>query len=897
MHRSGTSAIAGALRLFGLRARPEDRDCAPENGRGHFESRALSSFDERLLNALGGSWDRPPRLTPGWEQAPELEESRRLALDAFRVEFGSDPCPVVFTDARLSLLLPFWREVLGRPLVAVLACRNPLEVAASLQARDGLRPAVGLALWDRYQRSALEAARGLPLFVTHFEQLLDHRERWTGELRAFLGRAGVRTADPDPDGLLDWLDPALRRQPSAAAGPGSLLPAQAGLCQRLESLAGPHQRFMPPRLEAADEWTSELLEARSDAAAAWKGLLWAAGLIEEHAAKPIAAVLGVSSPAVRKDPPTAPPYPANATEDGDAYLAWRAARGLATRIPGKADVLAGRGLPRPRTRAPEVPPRFSVVVPVFGPPVWVLQRCVASVLAQTFPSFELCLCDDGSESSEITAVLDEIARLDPRVKVTALPSRGGISAATNHASSLACGEFVVFLDHDDELEPQALEFLAEAAEAEPAADVLYSDEDKTDETGALFAPAFKPDWAPDILLSTAYLCHVLVVRRSLVQELGGLRSEFDGSQDYDLMLRATERARSIVHVPEVLYHWRVMAGSAAGATTSKPWAYEAGRRAVEDAVARRGEDAVVESTVVPGLYHVRRRVRGEALLSVIVPFRDDPALLSQCVDAVLSAGGYEHVELVLVDNGSVLPETGSLLDRLAEDPRIVLLEEPGPYSWSGINNAAAREVSGDLLLFLNNDIEAITRGWLSALVEHAQREEVGAVGGRLLYPDRTVQHVGVVIGMSNGAAHVLQGLPADSPGYLSWAYMTRDCSAVTGACLMTRRDIFESIDGFSEDLPVAFSDVDYCLRLRRSGRLVVYTPLAELVHHESRTRGHADDALELPRLIARWAGEIAQGDPYYSPHLSLWRPWCPLSTPEEDEQWTTFRSKLKLLQS
>ena len=516
------------------------------------------------------------------------------------------------------------------------------------------------------------------------------------------------------------------------------------------------------------------------------------------------------------------------------------------------------------------------------------------MLDQTFPSFELCLCDDGSDRPELAATLVEMVGLDPRIRVTALQARGGISAATNQAMSLARGEFVVFLDHDDELEPRTLELLAEAADAEPYADVLYSDEDKVDESGGLFAPAFKPDWAPDILLSTAYLCHVLAVRRSLVEELGGLRSEFDGSQDYDLMLRATERARRIVHVPEVLYHWRVIAGSAAGATTSKPWAYEAGRRAVENAMARRGEEAVVETTAIPGLYHVRRRVRRRTRQRDRA-VRDHPALLTRCADAVLEAGGYDRVELALVDNGSVLPETATVLDRLSEDPRVVLLEEPGPYSWSGINNAAVREATGDILLFLNNDVEATTAGWLSALVEHAQRDEVGAVGARLLYPDRTVQHVGVVIGMSNGAAHVLQGLPADSPGYLAWAYMTRDCSAVTGACLMTRRDVFDSLGGFSEELPVAFSDIDYCLRLRRSGRLVVYTPLAALVHHESRTRGHADDALELPRLIARWAGEIARGDRYYSPHLSLWRPWCPLSTPEEDEQWETFSSKLALL--
>ena len=348
MHRSGTSAIAGVLRLFGLRVSERgDLNCGPENVRGQLDSHTLSGFDERLLNTLGGSWDRPPALSPGWEQLPELEGSRRLALDAFDVAFGSDPGPVVFNDPRLSLLLPFWRELLGRPLIAVLVCRDPLEVAASLQARDGLRPALGLALWDRYQRSALQAVRELPLFVAHLEQVLGQPERWARELRAFFSSAGVRTVDPDPSALSNWLDQELPRRRLEPASGEALLGGQASLCERLESLAGPHARFMTPPLEAEDDWTSELLEARSDALTSWKGLLRAADLIEQHAPEPIAAALGVSEGPSRRDPPAAPPYPANATEDGEAYMEWRAVRGLATRLPSKADVLAGLGLPAP----------------------------------------------------------------------------------------------------------------------------------------------------------------------------------------------------------------------------------------------------------------------------------------------------------------------------------------------------------------------------------------------------------------------------------------------------------------------------------------------------------------------------------------------------------------------
>ncbi|HEV2360603.1 MAG TPA: glycosyltransferase, partial [Acidimicrobiales bacterium] len=270
--------------------------------------------------------------------------------------------------------------------------------------------------------------------------------------------------------------------------------------------------------------------------------------------------------------------------------------------------------------------------------------------------------------------------------------------------------------------------------------------------------------------------------------------------------------------------------------------------------------------------------------------------LTQCFDSICESPGYERFQVVLVDNGSKLPETAAILDRLAGDPRVLVLEEPGPFNWSKMNNDAAAMADGDLLLFMNNDVEATTEEWLLALVEHAQRPEVGAVGSRLLYPNRTIQHAGVVIGMHEGAGHVLQDIDESSPGYLSWAFMNRNCTALTGACLMTRRDVFEEMGGFSLDLPISFSDIDYCLKLREAGHLVVYTPLSELVHHESRTRGHTDDKLEIPRYLSKWRDQIAAGDPYYHPSLSRWRSWCPLSTEEEDRLWERFLLKLERLQ-
>ncbi len=654
----------------------------------------------------------------------------------------------------------------------------------------------------------------------------------------------------------------------------------------------------PPELPPVDAWSAELLESLRETNQLWNGLVWAAEVLDTRAADDVLTAAGVPGTAGRRVGGEGAHLPAgsdevgprlDATSDTAAYHDWLAAHGMPSRLPALA--LAPATAPPDPTggRAP----LFSILVPVFRTPLWALERCVGSVLAQTHADFELLLSDDASGQPELEARMAQLCERDVRVRAVFCEARGGISAATNAALREARGEFVVFLDHDDELAPHALERMAAAVAADLLADVLYSDEDKCDEQGNLFTPSLKPDWSPDCLLSCAYMCHLLVVRRSLVERVGGLRSEFDGAQDHDLMLRATEAARSVAHVPEILYHWRVLAGSAAGDTGAKPWAYEAGRRAIADAMARRGEEATVEDSVIAGTFHVRRAVRGEPLVSVIVPFRDEPALLSQCYESICEAPGYDRYELVLIDNGSVLPETAAILDRLAADPRVVLLEEPAPFNWAAINNDAAALASGELLLFLNNDIEATTEGWMRALVEHAQRPEVGAVGARLLYPDRTVQHVGVVVGMHAGAAHVLQDIPEGSPGYLSWAFMTRDVSAVTGACLMTRRSAFEQVGGFSADLPIAFNDIDFCLKLRDKGYLVVFTPLAELVHHESRTRGHTDDEVELPRYISRWKHVLTAGDPYYNPNLSMWRLWCPLALPEEEQLWRSFRSNLE----
>jgi len=540
---------------------------------------------------------------------------------------------------------------------------------------------------------------------------------------------------------------------------------------------------------------------------------------------------------------------------GEAYDSW-----VERHAPGAAEIAslrAGAELLQPS-------PLFTVVVPVHEIAEPLLRRCIDSVRAQAWERWELCAVDDGSRAPHVWETLQSYAGADARVRVDRLPASGGIVAATSRALEMARGDFVAFLDHDDELAPEALLAVAARLADEPGLDLVYSDEDKLDDAGRRVEPFFKPEWSPDLLLSMNYANHLTVVRRSLVEEVGGLRAGFDGSQDYDLLLRLVERTRRIGHVPRVLYHWRKMEGSEAAVRGAKGYAHVSAKRALEEALARRGLRGRVETTI-PGLYTVRYQIAGEPLVSIVMPTRDKASVLRSCVESIERRTSWRRWELVVVDNGSTEPEALRYLDELGRRHRV--LRDPRPFNWSALNNAAARQARGELLLFMNNDMEVISEDWMAAMIEHAQRPEVGAVGARLLYPDGHVQHAGVVLGIGPVASHAFKYLPDGEPGYAWLGHVVRDVSAVTGACMMTRKDLFARTGGFDERLPVAFNDVDYCLRLREEGLLVVYTPLARLYHHESMTRRDLHPPEDEALMKARWSCAL-RDDPYYSPHLS-----------------------------
>jgi GT2 family glycosyltransferase len=508
-------------------------------------------------------------------------------------------------------------------------------------------------------------------------------------------------------------------------------------------------------------------------------------------------------------------------------------------------------------------PCISIITPVFDTPVEWLTECVESVLNQIYEKWELILVDDASTNPETLRLLPELAARDTRILLAKDPERGGISAASNCGLSMAQGDWVAFLDHDDILEPDALFQNVKWLQDHPDADLIYSDEDKLTEQG-FDTPIFKPDWSPDYFLSCNYVCHLTLVRRELVREVGGFRSEFDGAQDYDLFLRITERTDRIHHIARVLYHWRRSPSSTADNIRRKPGSLDTGRQALEAHLARRHWPGHVTVDWRTHAYWVKRELTEAKRISLIIPVRDRIDLLARCLESVISKTTYAPYEIVVVDNDSQSAEAREYFARLEHR----VLHFSGPFNYSAINNFAVENCDSPWLLFLNDDIEVIDQNWLTIMAEHVQRPEVGAVGPRLLYPDDTVQHAGVVVGVGGIAEHAFRGLPAESPGVCRQLQMTRNYSAVTGACLLTRRDVFEEIGGFDEErLPVAFNDVDLCLKMRRAGYLIVYTPFAKLYHHESASRRRSVEALETEVMRERWP-EYLQRDPYYNPNLS-----------------------------
>lgn len=541
-----------------------------------------------------------------------------------------------------------------------------------------------------------------------------------------------------------------------------------------------------------------------------------------------------------------------------------------------------------QTLALPLQPSISIILPVYNTPEKFISRAIDSVRAQIYPHWELCIADDASTAPHVKPLLEHYRRIDSRIRVTLRSENGHIAAASNSALSLATGDYIALLDHDDELRPHALAEVVTVINRQPDLQLIYSDEDMIDEDGNRFDPFFKPDWMPDLLIGHNYLCHFSVCRADKLRAIGGWRAGFDGAQDWDLQLRISEQIppTQIVHIPKILYHWRAVAGSTALSTSEKDYVVDAARKAIADHFARTKQKA--EILHLPG-NHWRARYTLPSptpLVSLIIPTRNGLTYLRRCVESILEKTTYPNFEIIIADNDSDDATTRAYLQGLAKaasaktaDGRVIALRVhpyPGPFNYSAINNSSVREARGEFVALLNNDLEVITPDWLEELVSHAARPGIGCVGPMLYYPNNTLQHAGVVLGIAGHAGHAFKGLKRGTPGYKNHARLVKNYSAVTGACLVVRKSIYEQVGGLDEvGLAIALSDVDFCLKVLAAGYRNLWTPFAELYHHESATRGYEDS----PEKMARFARErevlrqrwlpLLERDPAYNPNLTI----------------------------
>jgi len=514
-------------------------------------------------------------------------------------------------------------------------------------------------------------------------------------------------------------------------------------------------------------------------------------------------------------------------------------------------------------------PKMSIIVPVYNSDPVFLDDCIESVVGQYYEDWELCLYDDASTRIETLECLERwSARNDDRIKVAFGKENRHISASSNEAIKMSSGEYIGFLDHDDELSLNALSEIAGIINDHPDAELIYSDEDKIDEAGNRSMPFFKPDWSPELLMSVNYINHFCVIRREAGNQAGWFRLGYEGAQDHDLFLRISRQSGNIYHVPKILYHWRAVEGSTAMDVNEKEYCGDAGVKSISDMLAANGESATVEAGAIPTEYIVRYKVNGTPRISIIIPFRDEAGLLKNCLDRLLETSSYPDYEIILISNNSEEAETLEYLDGL-DDPRVRIFNRDIPFNYSKINNWAAEQATGEYLLFLNNDTEVITSTWIEDMLGYAQRPEIGAVGSKLLFRDGTIQHSGVILGIGGFADHIFAGVPENTGTAFGRDTWSRNYLAVTAACLMVKKEKFESVGGFDEEFVVCGSDVELCLRLYKAGYRNVYLAFVKLYHYEAQTRRSWVDPKDIECSKIHYAEFLQNGDPYYNENLSL----------------------------
>lgn len=534
-------------------------------------------------------------------------------------------------------------------------------------------------------------------------------------------------------------------------------------------------------------------------------------------------------------------------------------------------------LARQRQEVFENGPCFSIAVPLYQTKEKYLREMIESVQAQTYTNWELCLADGSGREHSLQPVVGEYIAKDKRIKYCLLDSNEGIAGNTNEALKMADGDFVVLTDHDDLLSPEALYQCAKAVQKEPQTDVIYSDEDKVDMSGKkFFEPHFKSDYNIDLLCTMNYICHLFVVRKDVMERAGLFESCYDGAQDHDFILRCTEKAEHIVHIPKVLYHWRCHAQSTSENPESKLYAFENGCKAVKAHYDRIGIPAEVEQGPFYGMYRTHYLWKEQPLVSILIPNKDHVADLKKCMDSIEEKSTYRNFEFIIVENNSTEEETFAYYKEIEKRDNVRVLYYKEEFNYSRINNFGAKEANGEYVLLLNNDTEMIEPDSIKEMLDVCMRPDVGIVGAKLIFEDNTIQHAGVIIGFGGVAGHAFIGQDRDDNGYFSRIISVQDLSAVTAACLMVRQSVFDEVEGLNEEFKVAFNDIDFCLKVRKAGYLVVYNPYAQFYHYESKSRGQEDSADKVARFQQetglfgeRWGELLENGDPYYNPNLTL----------------------------
>jgi len=873
MHRSGTSLTADLLRRVGVNLGDRLLPGSRGNIRGHFEDLEILEFHREILRSQGFHPD-------GWVRQSEIPVPETFVEPAREIIGKKSQSSLWgWKEPRTSLFLEFWRELLPEAGF-IFVYRSPWEVADSLYRRGTDRavldaPELAILSWIHYNTNILKFCDRHPekCAIVHLHKVAHSP---ADVISAINERFNLQLSPPEASPFEAEL---LKTEISETFRPGIIkrfYPEAVDLYLALDARATPLNGepalswASPPASLSPKDWAiSDWLEIRqrenqnrrleTELERTHTRLHDAQIDLERYRAQ----VKILSSRRGKTDSKSAVPFlPPHQPPLLTPYEAWlrvnrwngKAKRDLEERLETVADKL----------------PKISIIMPVYNPPLEFLRRAIASVTGQVYKNWELCIADDRSTDPEIHSLLETIAEENPKVKVIFRDENGNISKATNTAIEMADGEFLLFLDHDDELTPDALGEVGVYLAEHPDTDILYSDDDKIDTDGRRFSPQFKPDYSPELLLSYMYFGHLLTVRKSLCDRLGGMRHRFDGSQDYDFVLRASELTRNIAHLPLILYHWRVLPGSTAASGAAKPDSFAAAETALQETLERRGISGTVyrqnwATRSHCGIFNIRFPDEGRSV-AILIPTKNSLELLKPCLES-LEKTTYKNYRIIIIDNESDDPPT---LEYLRETPhRVIKLENTdGGFNFASLMNRAAAMADGDYLLFLNNDTAAISPDWLSQMVGYLQIEGVGAVGAKLIFPNQTIQHGGVIFGLHHGlAGHAFKLVSRLSSGYLWGLNVAKNYGALSAACLLTPRDLFLEMGGFDEtEFAVAYNDVDYCNKLINAGFRCVYCPDAELIHREGASRGFADNPREVASFRAKYRGKV---DPFYSPHLSL----------------------------